>query len=517
MGPRSGTIWAALVSAVAMAAVCGAQPAAPKPRAPTATRPDPASKTGGDAGAKPVDPYELGAQAMRLFEQGEYAAAEGVLLRQLDLQPTNFVVHYNLACCRSMLGDAEGGLARLDKAIELGFVDLRHLKTDPTLRAVRATPRYAELEKRWPEILDAARDDNVERTRKIFRKGYADSRDERLRLVYLSAFDEQSGRQVREEVARLAAWAESSVMPGILDEKEVALDAWVVVVLPTKPDFTRWAVSVFGAGAVQATSAIGGSYQHDNKRLVSMDLGPTLRHEFFHVLHWRDMTRRGQMHAIWIMEGLCSLVEDYDNAGDSIDPASSWRTNAVKRLASTGRLAGIDEIAALTQAKFTGSRPLANYAIARTFFLYLSRRDKLRDWYRVYTTDHERGYDADASGVRAVEAVLEKPIAQVNRDFRAWVKEQPAVPEEIQRGMASLGVEVEAGSGDGPVIVATGRVAADGLRKGDILTAIDGKPVRDLAELVRILSGYRPGERVEVSVRRGKLHQDATVELTAKR
>lgn len=182
-----------------------------------------------------------------------------MLLEQLELQPDNFVVHYNLACARSMQGDAAGAMTRLKRAIELGFSDLRHLEKDPTLRAVRQLPEYADLVAGWNRVLDGSCDANLAQAKTIFKKGYRETRDETLRLAYLSAFDDKSAQQVRDEVTRLAAWADREVMPGATDEQALAKDAWVVVVLPTRGDFTKWAVSVFGEGAIRTTSAIGGS------------------------------------------------------------------------------------------------------------------------------------------------------------------------------------------------------------------------------------------------------------------
>ena len=54
------------------------------------------------------------------------------------------------------------------------------------------------------------------------------------------------------------------------------------------------------------------------------------------------------------------------------------------------------------------------------------------------------------------------------------------------------------------------------LRKVDIITAIDGKPVRDIAELVRVLGGYVPGQPVELTYRRGKIQGTTTITLVPK-
>jgi S1-C subfamily serine protease len=90
--------------------------------------------------------------------------------------------------------------------------------------------------------------------------------------------------------------------------------------------------------------------------------------------------------------------------------------------------------------------------------------------------------------------------------------------------MASLGLEVDAGTGEGPIVVSIARAprAPRGekrpdLKVSDIITAIDGKAVRDIAELVRVLSGYKPGDTVTVSYRRFRLYGDTEVTLVEKR
>ena len=123
------------------------------------------------------------------------------------------------------------------------------------------------------------------------------------------------------------------------------------------------------------------------------------------------------------------------------------------------------------------------------------------------------------AGGESLKADLDKKAAEIDADFKAWVRLLPAVPEEIKPGMASLGVEIEAGSGDGPVVVSVPRrkdgVKVD-LKPSDVITAIDGKPVREMAELVRVLGGYEPGTTVEVSYRRFKLSGTSKVTLIRK-
>ena len=449
------------------------------------------------------------------FSRGDLATAERLLRDQAAAQPDNFVPHYNLACILSINGDLAGAEESLGDAIERGFIDRTQLRRDPSLANLRNTDFYARLDASWPRILEANRDGNLRLTRDTFSKGYAESRDDALRLAYLNAFDERSFAVAQGEIVRLARWADEHVIPGLLDPAASIDDPWVVVVLPTRPDFTAWAVAAFGPAALGTTSQIGGSYEHDRKRLVSQDLGATLRHEFLHVLHWRDMTRRAQQHPIWIMEGLCSLPEDYDLSptGD-VRPVPSWRTNVAKRLERLGQLQPLEKLAALPHARFTGSRPLANYAQARTLFLHLHDRGKLRAWYEHYTAN----FKSDPTGVQSILAVLDTTLPDFNKAHRAWVRALPTVPEEIARGMASLGVEIDPGTGDGPVVVSIDRTRKPRptLRPGDTILSIDGQLTRDIAELVRVLGSYQPGAEATVEYRRGPRHATTTITLIAK-
>jgi hypothetical protein len=235
------------------------------------------------------------------------------------------------------------------------------------------------------------------------------------------------------------------------------------------------------------------------------------------------MMRLDQDHPIWIQEGLCSLVEDYEPGGkpDELKPVPSWRSNMAKRIMNGATMLPIKKLAAVPRERFTGNSPLAHYAQARTFFLYLHSTGVLKEWYATYTTDREHGYRADRSGIKAVEFACRKPIADVDKDYKAWLRALPTVAEQIRPGAASLGVDVEQGDGDGPEIAEIPRdtpkrpnpARKAGLRRGDIITAIDGKPTRDLNELIRLLGERKAGDEVEVSYRRGQTHGTARVTL----
>ena len=112
------------------------------------------------------------------------------------------------------------------------------------------------------------------------------------------------------------------------------------------------------------------------------------------------------------------------------------------------------------------------------------------------------------------------------------MRKLPEVAEEIRPGMASLGVEVESGRGDGLVITSIieppgtkersllGRSTLRGvqgeLKTGDVITAIDKKPTRDIADLVRVLSAYKPDDEVSVSYLRKGAPGEARIKLVVR-
>jgi C-terminal processing protease CtpA/Prc len=223
------------------------------------------------------------------------------------------------------------------------------------------------------------------------------------------------------------------------------------------------------------------------------------------------MTRRGQIHPVWVQEGLCSLMEDYDFLPDgSLTPAHSWRTTTAKRLLSTGTLPSLSTLTAMSREAFSQNRPLTNYALARTLFLYLYDQGKLAAFYSALCST----LSEDPTGTLALERTLGKPIADINTDFRASLRSTPDIPEQITSGMASLGVEITAGTGEGPIV--TLAPAGSPLRSGDILVAIGLHPVRDIPELIRLLSRHSPGDTVQLTLRRGKTRLTLDLPLVAK-
>lgn len=76
------------------------------------------------------------------------------------------------------------------------------------------------------------------------------------------------------------------------------------------------------------------------------------------------------------------------------------------------------------------------------------------------------------------------------------------ITNDPQTGKVQL-IQVDAG---GPADKA-------GLKAGDLVTHLNGEPLENFQELIRIIGGARPGARVAVKVLRGGKEQEITVRL----
>ncbi len=436
------------------------------------------------------------------FEAGRYDEARALYEIVLEHNPRDATAHYNLACSFAQLGDADAGAEALTNAVRFGFTRFFDMARDQTLAPIRGHELYERIVENIPEILDARGEAEFTMLTEKTSKKYTTVRDAGLRLNFASAADSESLAFAREEIARVAAWTEAQLFELPRDTER---DPWVAVILPTPEDFVR---------LVRGARSLGGFYDRDNRRLVTQDTGPSLRHEFFHVLHWRHQERLGQEHAYWIAEGLAALLEDVeiDEHGEFVI-VPSWRTNIAQRLARSTRFPSIKRIASLDRATYMGSRASANYAVARSLFMFLNEQGKLGAWYAAYT----EGFEQDPTGVAALESVLGRPVREIDRVFRMWVLELEQVGEQRRPGSVGLGVEIKAGRGSGPVVSVSirnwKRGVTTGLRSRDIIKAIDGRDVRSIDDYYRILGGYKAGRTVAVRIVRGKSEMDVPVKL----
>ncbi len=112
--------------------------------------------------------------------------------------------------------------------------------------------------------------------------------------------------------------------------------------------------------------------------------------------------------------------------------------------------------------------------------------------------------------VNMARAVMEQIITH-GRPLRGWLgfEGQPLTP----RLAAALGLPPDRRGMVVTGLVRGGPAHRAGLRPGDVVVAIDGKPVREARAALAIIAGHRPGDRVRLEVLRDG--QRLTLEATA--
>ena len=97
----------------------------------------------------------LRVHADNLAARGHHARALQVDRRLVRLLPERPVPWYNLACTYAVLGMTDAALGALQRALELGYRHLDHIRRDPDLKALRRDPRFPRLfRSRGPKALD---------------------------------------------------------------------------------------------------------------------------------------------------------------------------------------------------------------------------------------------------------------------------------------------------------------------------------------------------------------------------
>ncbi len=82
-----------------------------------------------------------------LYDKGLAVDKKLVLLR-----PENPVIHYNLACSFSLLGDVKNSFKAIRRAISLGYNDFNFMYKDPDLSNLRSNERFQEFMKKTGRV-----------------------------------------------------------------------------------------------------------------------------------------------------------------------------------------------------------------------------------------------------------------------------------------------------------------------------------------------------------------------------
>jgi hypothetical protein len=438
-------------------------------------------------------------QIYRAFDRKDYNLAVELIQAYLKQVPDDPDMLYNLACAQCLKGDYDASAQAILDALKAGFRDFDHLRSDPDLSALRDHPTFktileeADKAARRPTKMNA-----VEHWREKYgEKDYRYEYDAEHRINYATALDETSHKEMREMLKKQADQMIESLF-------EHPPDYDVLIAIPTPNDSDKF----FGGD-----DSVGGMYQHTTRRLVSRDIGGSLRHEFFHVMHFSHMERLRQQHPLWLQEGMAALYEDYQLSADgAIKFLPNDRQIIVKSRAKAGKLIKWSEIMAMSADEFM-EKAQQTYPQTRSMFEFVAENGKLREWYTTYI----KNFHEDRTGTKAFELTFDKPVEDIERDWRKWIAQQPQIDLVIRADDAALGIRSrENGSNDGVSIadVVPGSAAANaGLRKGDVIVAIDSQSTRSIMDLRRIIAGHEVGDHVEVRLRRKGEYHTITVRL----
>jgi hypothetical protein len=495
---------------------------------------------------------QLSATFEQSFARKDFAAAEAAMRKITALQPANVAAKYNLALTIAAQGAAQTNQAQTNQAqtneaqtneaakliveaIHAGFSDARRILRDPLLASVRTDDALQSLLQSWASVQAQQRDTLLAKAREDFPSCTHSLSLPELRIELLTSLPEDEAGLLAFELAKVHAFITNHALPtddelGITAILAAAAEAepeqasnhaalwsppWSVVIVPAKEDYDRWLRELLAPEGASATApapqrtftqaSVGGLYDHASKRLVAIDAGPSLRHEFAHVLHQRLAERIGQTHPVWLLEGLATLVEDLDPASPNVEdpaswlPATSWRTNAARRMSIAGVLPSQRTLSGMPPQQFSGPRALAHYAGTRSAFLWLHRQGLLRPLLRTFITSKDHGIAIDPTGFAALlHAVSQADPAiaserDLDRTLLAFAKSLLSVPEETRKGSPSLGVTVEMRQGSGLVVVGVpqplprANARPTTLREGDIIIRVNHHTTRDIAELLRVL------------------------------
>jgi len=442
---------------------------------------------------------KLNDQVVQLCGEKKYEEALAVLLTILTDNPRDSFALYNAACIQAQLGQKDKSVALLHEAVLKGFVDFEHMKRDPDLDPIRDMDDYKALLEAIESAYGNAADYAEAWSRAILGEEAIIQRDDEYHFVYATnltqpAFD------------RMLTTIQTQFQYQIKSFFNQPPTAYVLLLVPSPEKADQLIQSV----------RVGGFYDHDTRRLVTRDLGPSLQHELTHSLHHAHMDRLGQTHPMWIQEGLASIFEMYeiDNTGQ-LTVLDNSRLNIAINLRRAGALSKWKKLFTSDDRKFTSSRPRAKYAEARAIFQFVSETAPggLAVWYKAYIETYEK----DPTGITAFEKVYDDQLETIERQYRQWLTTKEKVPEYVRNDEPSIGVRVaDQIANDGVAIVSInqrGAAQSAGLRPHDVILTIDGQPVYAAEQLVYAVLKHREGDEVTLTVRNGTREREVKVKL----
>lgn len=84
--------------------------------------------------------------------KGFYQEGLAIDQRLAELKPQDPIVHYNLACSLSLVGQLAQALAALKQAVLLGYDEISYISKDPDLKALRETQEFKQFFKKIEKL-----------------------------------------------------------------------------------------------------------------------------------------------------------------------------------------------------------------------------------------------------------------------------------------------------------------------------------------------------------------------------
>ncbi len=425
----------------------------------------------------------LGSRAIHELEGRQFDAARASLTQALAIDPHEPTDLYNLACLDALTGHpAEaGGMLRL--AAEDGFDEFAHMADDADLASIRDTAAFRDVIAHQGRYQHMAAERAEDALRARFGPGYIYEIDDADKLIFATNTDRRTLQALKSDMVRQARSQWKTLFARHFQQ-------YVSVVIPSAADYVK----------VRPNPNVGGFYTPATHTLISSGLGLVTTHEFTHALNFGDIEGTGEEQPIWLTEGLAVLFEGAQFKGDVLTPQPNQRLYELLVLRHHGKLIAFDRLLRMKQGTFLRNAGPC-YAESGGIMAYLYDQGQLRPFYDAY----KAGYAKDPTGRAALEAVLKKPIADVQKDWEAWLTRQPLPPLFTGDKGAFIGARFDQGN-DGLVaaqLVPGGPAVKAGVHPGDVLIGLNDVEVRDRQSFIPLLATHKPGETITVNLRRG--------------
>jgi hypothetical protein len=466
------------------AAAASAAPASASRPAPGATsRPAPSPEL-----LKRAKVQEFTRRALDCFRKKDYAAAEGILIEALVIDPDNATNVYNMACIKALTNRPDQAMAYLERAVNDGFTDFLHIERDPDLAAVRTLPKYKALVAAKDDYQRRDAERAVAKLRQQLGDKYLFEVDPETKLIFAAQVDAQSLAAVKKWLTMQAR----SQWEQLFEHKP---DQYVAVVLPSAGDFRKIIARIIDKRGVE------GIYIHSVRMLIAARLGQVMTHEFTHALHAGDLDPLGQEHPIWIVEGLASLFESAQFEGEKLVPRDNYRLWHLRLAYRTKRLIPLETLFGWKQSQFVANANLG-YGQASSVMLYLYEQNLLRKFYETYKVNFEK----DPTGKLTLEQVTGLPLKEFEKAWQTWMYQRIPPSTDISLLGPSLGMYFKQENDGLKVdrVVGKGPADAAGVKTGDVVVGLNDLDVRDPNSLTPLLKEFKAGDSVMFKLRRGE-------------